>query len=278
MIFKNVSGQGLYVYAHDTSADEAKTGDAGNITANLSKDGAAQGATNDTNPTEIGGGVYWFDFTQAETNCDMLALIPESATADVALDPVLVSTTGGAVPNATAGANGGLATVDANNRIAGVQGTKNTLDDLNDVASGAQMDLVDAPNATAISAIQSGLSTHDADAVKTAIEADGAMLEVLHNDRLTSARAGYLDKLNVSGTLAAAIWANATRTLSGTIGNFDDAADLDDYVDMDDSTQWQHVQCLSGSGTEVRRKDLKDENGDAVTASTQSVVRHDEPS
>ena len=64
MIQKNVTGQGLYIYAHDTSADAAKTGDAANITATISKDGAAAAATNDTNPTEIGDGVYWFDLTE----------------------------------------------------------------------------------------------------------------------------------------------------------------------------------------------------------------------
>lgn len=41
----------------------------------------------------------------------------------------------GAIPNAAAGANGGLPTVDANNRVAGVQGTKNTFDDLNDISA-----------------------------------------------------------------------------------------------------------------------------------------------
>lgn len=91
-IIKNTAGQGLYVYAHDVAADAAKTGDAANITATLSKDGAAGAATNDTNPTEIGGGVYWFDLTQAESNAGALALVPVSGTADVQIDPVLVLT------------------------------------------------------------------------------------------------------------------------------------------------------------------------------------------
>ncbi|OGS40470.1 MAG: hypothetical protein A3K77_00535 [Euryarchaeota archaeon RBG_13_31_8] len=39
-----------------------------------------------------------------------------------------------ALPNAAAAANGGLPTVDTNNYLAGIQGTKNTLDDLNDVS------------------------------------------------------------------------------------------------------------------------------------------------
>lgn len=40
-----------------------------------------------------------------------------------------------ALPSAAPAANGGMPTVDANNRISGVQGTKNTLDDLNDVST-----------------------------------------------------------------------------------------------------------------------------------------------
>lgn len=58
-----------------------------------------------------------------------------------------------AVPAFAAGAVGGLPTVDANNYVAGIQGTKNQLDDLNDIAAGTQMDLVNAPNATALNAI-----------------------------------------------------------------------------------------------------------------------------
>lgn len=91
-IIKNTASQGLYVYAHDTAADAAKTGDAANITATISLDGAAAGATNDVNPTEIGGGVYWFALTQAETNAGALALVPVSATGDVVLDPIIVLT------------------------------------------------------------------------------------------------------------------------------------------------------------------------------------------
>jgi len=40
-----------------------------------------------------------------------------------------------ALPNAAPAANGGVPTVDANNYVAGIQGTKNTLDDLNDLTA-----------------------------------------------------------------------------------------------------------------------------------------------
>jgi len=49
------------------------------------------------------------------------------ATVDANIDEALTR-----LPDASPGGDGGLPTVDASNRIAGIQGTKNTLDDLND--------------------------------------------------------------------------------------------------------------------------------------------------
>jgi len=143
MLFKNVAGQKVPVYAHDTNADAPKTGDAANITARISKDGAAVAQTNDVTPAELSAtlakGVYLFDLTQAETNCDLLILSAASSTADVQIEPVIIYTQGGAVPKATPGAAGGLPTVDANNRVAGLVGTINTLDEL-DTAQDTQHD------------------------------------------------------------------------------------------------------------------------------------------
>lgn len=91
-IIRNTAGQGLYIYAHDIANDEPETGDAANITATISLDGAAPGPLTDVNPTEIAGGVYWFGLTQAEANAAALALVATSTTADVQIDPVLVLT------------------------------------------------------------------------------------------------------------------------------------------------------------------------------------------
>ena len=53
----------------------------------------------------------------------------------------------GAVPDVLAGLNGGLATVDSNNYIAGIQGAKNTLDDMTDItAAEVNAEVVDALN------------------------------------------------------------------------------------------------------------------------------------
>lgn len=95
-MFKNVAGQKIAVFAWDNAAGEAKTGDAGNITAQISKDGGACAATNDINPTELDAtdapGIYLFDPTQAETNADLIVLYPVSSTSDIVLRPVLIYT------------------------------------------------------------------------------------------------------------------------------------------------------------------------------------------
>ena len=127
-----------------------------------------------------------------------------------------------ALPAVAAGSENGLPVVDANNYVAGVQGAKNTLDDLNDfdgteatlhsdydaaktaAQAGDEMDLVNAPNATAITAIQSGLSTFDGteatlhsdyDAAKTAAQAGDEMLADLRKilgTALTESTPGWI--------------------------------------------------------------------------------------
>ena len=99
-IYKNVSGQKVAVYAYDPTttagSDPSKTGDAANITAQISKDGGTAAATNDANPTELEAtdhpGVYIFDLTQAETNADMIVISAVSATSDIQIDPIVIYT------------------------------------------------------------------------------------------------------------------------------------------------------------------------------------------
>ena len=95
-MYKNVASQKVAVYAWDGAAGTAKTGDAANITAEISKDGAASAATDDANPTELDAtdhpGVYLFDMTQAETNADLVIITPASSTADVIFRPVIIYT------------------------------------------------------------------------------------------------------------------------------------------------------------------------------------------
>jgi len=95
-MFKNVGSQKIAVFAWDTVAGAPKTGDAGNITAQISKDGGATAATDDVNPTELDAadakGVYLFDMLQAETNADLVVLSPVSSTGNIVLEPVFVYT------------------------------------------------------------------------------------------------------------------------------------------------------------------------------------------
>jgi hypothetical protein len=112
MLFKNVASQKAVVFAYDKTTGAGKTGDAANITANVSKDGAAPAASNDVNPTEIGGGLYAFDLTAGETNCDLFALYAASATSNILCNPVIGYTTGGSIPQAGVASAAALNTVD----------------------------------------------------------------------------------------------------------------------------------------------------------------------
>lgn len=87
---KNTAGQKLLVYAYNAFSGEPVTGDAGNITAYISKDGADGVATDDTNPTAVVNmnGWYAFDLAQAETNCNNGVVNASSTTADVLIRPV----------------------------------------------------------------------------------------------------------------------------------------------------------------------------------------------
>jgi hypothetical protein len=92
MLTKNTASQGVYLYAYLTTTGLPKTGDASNITGSISKDGAASASTATTNPTEIGGGVYWQPLSQAETNANAVALYWSSGTASVLIAPLSILT------------------------------------------------------------------------------------------------------------------------------------------------------------------------------------------
>lgn len=94
-VYKNRASQKLAVFAVDATG-APKTGDAANISAQISLDGAATNATNDAAPTELDAtdapGVYLFDMTQAETNADLMIVAPKSSTSGVVLRPVIIYT------------------------------------------------------------------------------------------------------------------------------------------------------------------------------------------
>ena len=95
MIYKNVPGQKLAVWARNSSY-AGVTDDQANITAQISLDGGACAATNDTNPTQLDStdtpGIYIFDLTQAETNADLIVVSPVSTTGTTIIEPVIAYT------------------------------------------------------------------------------------------------------------------------------------------------------------------------------------------
>jgi len=93
---KNTPGQKFNVLAVNAATGLPVTGDAANITAQISIDSGAFAAVTDTNPTEADAtnapGVYVFDLTQAETNGDVITIVPSSTTANVQLDMINIYT------------------------------------------------------------------------------------------------------------------------------------------------------------------------------------------
>jgi hypothetical protein len=73
------------VFAFNKITGDAVTGDTGNITANLRLDGGVANPVDDTNPAELSDGYYVFDITDAESNGDLIVIIPVSTTANVAV-------------------------------------------------------------------------------------------------------------------------------------------------------------------------------------------------
>lgn len=81
---RNVAGQTWLAFAFNRLTGAPITGDASNITGQLSKDGGTLTALATPNPTEVALGYYRFALTQAETNAAQLDLIVNSSTSNVA--------------------------------------------------------------------------------------------------------------------------------------------------------------------------------------------------
>ena len=130
MATRNAALQVTYT-AWDNSANTAKTGDSSAHSLKLIRDGVSATPTN--SPTEVSAGdcpgLYLLECTAAEMNCGSVTVAGKSSTASVSIiptGPIQLEQ----LPDAAPGASGGLATVDASNRIAGIQGTITDLDGL----------------------------------------------------------------------------------------------------------------------------------------------------
>ena len=171
MLFKNVASQKIHIYAYDSTTGAAKTGDAANITGYVSLDGTAN-AIDDTNPAEVDAtnmpGIYCFDLAQAETNCNSWAIYAKSSTANVRIEPIIGFTTAGAIPNAVAGANGGLPTTNGTkvNQTVDLSASQHVIVDSGTVTTLTNLPAVTTDwltaagvKADAVTKIQSGLAT-----------------------------------------------------------------------------------------------------------------------
>ena len=127
MLFKSQT-QKILLYAIDSSTGLGKSG-LTDLVCSVSKDGASNASATNT-AAAVGNGLYSLELTAAETGAALVGVSATSATASVVVNPLIVFTTDGAVPPQEAGTSGGLGTVDASNRIAGIQGTINDLDGL----------------------------------------------------------------------------------------------------------------------------------------------------
>lgn len=152
------------------------------------------------------------------------------------------STRGGmsALPNASAGGNGGVPTVNANNYVAGVQGTKNTFDALNDIAAGAAMNLSDG-------------AITDAKIATNAITAPKIAEDAITSSELATSAVQEIRDSVLAGTIDTGMSLTNTlkRLLAVLDGNStgDTDAGTQIYQDRDGSTEITHTISSTGSRT-----------------------------
>jgi len=95
-MYRNIAGQVIPIFAYDATTRAPVTGDALNITATISLDGANPVPTSDTNPTELNAatapGIYYFLPTQQETDAGVIVLYPTSSTPNVEIEPWIIFT------------------------------------------------------------------------------------------------------------------------------------------------------------------------------------------
>lgn len=127
--------------------------------------------------------------TALETSGDIADAVLDEALADHTAAGSLGERVG-RIPNAAAGGNGGLGTVDANNRIAGIQGTINDLDGL-DTAQDTQHSTTQGDLTTLLGRLTAARAGYLDELAAANIPAD---IDTLLS-RLSAARAGYLDEL-----------------------------------------------------------------------------------
>ena len=209
MLRKNVAGQYLYFVLVNATTGEALTG--ATVTAYRSLDGAAQAAVTGT-ITELGNGQYRLNCSQADTNANEAGYL-FTATGAVPVGMTVVFTAGNptdsvrfgltALPNAAAGANGGLPTGNASGQVAVQVGTGAGQLSISAGVVSANTTKLAGQSVTATGAVafpaSVGSSTLDAAAVRAAVGLAAADLDTQlagissQTDQLVFTEAGQVD-------------------------------------------------------------------------------------
>lgn len=245
--YKNQSGQKLPVFAYDEDTGLEATGESANITLKTKISGGSS-ATTTNSPTEVNAtdepGWYEVEMTAAEMNGDLIYVSGSCSTSGIRIRPTVIAT----IPGSNAG---------------------------------VKADLVDSPNATALSAVAAAIRTElttelgriDAtiSSRSTYTGADTPGTTTLLS-RLTATRAGYLDTINDL--------ADGER-LDLLIDFLVDMAEADEYV-VTSTTPWQIVYMKKGTGapgvgTELYRKNVKSTAGADLTSESTVVGQLVEP-
>lgn len=94
-MIKGVAGK-IYVEAYDSTDGTDKTGDAANLTAHISKDGAADAPLTDTTAVEVDAttmpGLYVFDISATENDADVVAISCISTTSNIKCNKQVIYT------------------------------------------------------------------------------------------------------------------------------------------------------------------------------------------
>lgn len=220
-MFKNVASQKLIVFAFDTTNNTAKTGDAANITAYVSKDYGAVTVLGDTSATEMDStnakGYYLFDLTQAETNADTLLFSAKSSTANIAVigvpatvftlptTGILAPTTAGRTLDVSAGGEAGLDWANIGSPTTAVNLSATNIDVDQVVAS-----------VTALTTANIADAVWDEDA--TGHQTQGTFGQAIGDPGSDSDTIWALVNTNLNATVSSRASGTALTTLSTTIG------------------------------------------------------------
>lgn len=166
--------------AWDTANSVGKTGDSGNFTLKVIKDGTSGAATN--SPAEIDAtncpGLYKLVLTATEMNGNCICLHGKSSTANVVLIPVQVATDQGVLPTAAPNASGGLPTYGTGAGQINVDGAGNVKADVTKWATATPNALISGRVDANPGALQASVITAASiatDAITAAKVADGAI-------------------------------------------------------------------------------------------------------